>query len=215
MQQDSVDLAPSFFFKPVDSGNTNLDSSDTGSLSGDPSISPLAIFRESTDDIDQAPPLPEVQRANPISDPSSMSSSSEEDLVPLSVDDGCRVVVSPYPFSHTSQEEIEEREQLWAGSWTSDMPATELVQNEYSKFLFQVDYARFFERTGCQGEVMDCDDFSLSSKEAHSISPEDLCISEDPESFWERGVEDVPLIDRTNSPAMVSLGESYPSSPRA
>jgi hypothetical protein len=213
MQQESVDLAPSFFFKPVDSANTDLDASDTSSLSGDP-ISPLAIFREATDDVDRAPPLPEVQRANPISDPSSMSLSAEEDLVPLSVEDGCRVVVSPYPFSHTSQEEIEEREQLWACSWTSDMPTTELIQNEHNKFLFQVDYAHFFERKGCQGEVMDCDDFSLSSKEAHSINPEELCISEDPESFWEQGVEDIPLFDRTNSPAMVSLADSHPSSPR-
>lgn len=81
----------------------------------------------------------------------------------------CRII-SPYPYPHASQEEIEERKHL------SDCCSLScLMQNDYG----------FFAR-------MDYDDFSISSKEIHSLSEVDVCLhsmSDEPTFFWEQAEE--------------------------
>jgi hypothetical protein len=221
MSEAGVDNAPTYSFKPIElelaspidpslDPNTSGDSIDIGLC-----MSPGEIFRGSDEgDImfnDAA--LPFVRRANPIYDQQSSAGVDSEEEEEYMEDETCRRVISPYPFSHTSKEEIEELEQLTnAFDWN-----LQGAQNDNSrgchekKFSIEVDYSRFFQHGVAVGDqVMDeYDDFSLSSHEANSLS-EDLClgsISEDPASFWEEGIVPI-LLYRNESSTQVSLGSA-------
>jgi hypothetical protein len=108
---------------------------------------------------------PLVQRANPIQEQSPNR------------------VISPYPFSHTSQEEMEDREHLSTTGWNMQADDEQQLQ---PKALFQFDYAQLFESSFIPVEqdcfMEDCDDFSLESSLADDLS------LDDPASFWQEGV---------------------------
>jgi hypothetical protein len=142
-----------------------------------------------------------VQRANPVGG----SYATVEDDFESSIR-----VISPYPFSHTSQEEIEDREQLagafdWALQSDQDLPQTENVER-----VFEMDYAQFFEMDGMDVDSTasacsaadDTDDFSVAS----NVS-DDLCLDKtDPTSFWNAGImKNDAQQQRSESPSQVSL----------
>jgi hypothetical protein len=111
------------------------------------------------------------------------------------LEDHHRRVISPYPFSHTSQQEVEELEQLTNScDWSLQKVRTEKGSAWGGKKIsILVDYTRFLEFGGMAvDQVMD-DDFSISSREAHSLS-DDFClssISDNPASFWEECIDPV------------------------
>lgn len=215
-----VDIAPFCSFKPIDPEQAAssiappLDpNSSCDSLEINQGMSPTEIFRECGDDdniMDADEELPRVRRANPIND---QHIASGDDIDEDAEEGMGSRVISPYPFSHTSKEEIEEREQLTnAFDWSQEaVDSYECSDGHEMKFSIQVDYSRFFELVGTIGDQVmeDCDDFSLSSHEANSLS-ENLClasISEDPAAFWEVGVGHIAS-NRCDSPAQVSHGSA-------
>lgn len=196
-----IDLDPAY---PVDLMLDAVSSSD--SLDIGPGMAPTEIFRESGDgvNIHAESSLPRFRRANPI-DQRKVAAGEGEDMEECSY---CRVI-SPYPFSHTSKEEIEEREQLTnAFDWTLETEPNDncgMLNGWDTKCAVQVDYSRFFELLeAVNDQVMDeCDDFSLSSHEANSLS-DDLFFSDNPASFWEEGSGPI-LSNRGLSLTQVSL----------
>jgi len=213
MNLDNSKMIAHFMFKPIDMESVSYNSSDN--LFNAQPVSPTEIFREmalaeeKVDHISNTSHcLLSVRRANPIN-------SSECD------DEMCSRVISP--FSHTaSMEELEEREQLGETlDWAVQLEGNESMMAKGGGGDMQqclVDYSRFFDPQTLANnmDVMDCcDDFSLSSHEANSLS-EDFCletISEDPASFWEEGIDATPPEgDRPWSPNEVSLGASDHSS---
>lgn len=86
----------------------------------------------------------------------------------------CRII-SPYPYPHASQEEIEEREHL----------------SDCSLSCFMHSSIGLKQSDDGLSALMDCDDFTISSKEIHSLSGDDIClhsISDDPTLFWQEAV---------------------------
>jgi hypothetical protein len=220
MIKASVEIAPIYSFKPIDLDHGSpadplLDPNlSSDSLDIEPGMSPTEIFRESGegDCMVEDASLLFVQRANPIDEQQSGAAGEDDDDEDMEEGSCCRVI-SPYPFSHTSKEEIEEREQLTSVfDWNLQAADSENTAARHEKkFSIQVDYSRFFELGEAVNDqaMDDCDDFSLSSHEANSLS-EDLClasISEDPASFWEDGVGPI-VSDRNESPTQVSLGSA-------
>lgn len=221
----SETIAPTYTFKTIDFELASpidplLDpNSSSESLEIGLGMSPNEIFRESGDSaniMNEVASLSLVRRANPLNDREIVAAAEYDDEEEDMVEDGNYYrVISPYPFSHASKEEIEEREQLTnAFDWDLQTAHNEKTSGRHEKkFSIQVDYSRFFELgEGVYDQAMDdCDDFSLSSQEANSLS-EDLClasISEDPASFWEEGVGPI-MTFRGVSPAQVSLGSAEP-----
>jgi len=83
-----------------------------------------------------------------------------------------RRIISPYPYSHSSQEKVDECEQL-------------LTDGSLSSYLMH-------GNDGLSVILMDCDDFSISSREMYSLSKDDyMClhsISDDHTKFWEESM---------------------------
>jgi hypothetical protein len=115
--------------------------------------------------------LPFVCRANPVESMDCSHGSSSEDCF----EEETQRVISPFP----------------AGGEDDMMPpsAADLVE--------EVNFSHFFPSVN----VMECDDFSLSSAEAS----DDLILEDfgSPESFWE-----IPSDSRSPSPAQISVGSS-------
>jgi hypothetical protein len=230
MVEEFVDIAPLYSFKPIEQGPTapidpliDIDpDSSCDSLDICPGmLSPTDIFRDSIDgesvmDEDMGE-LPYVRRANPINEQQSATIDDESDL-----DDGDDDeigsssyfrVISPYPFSHTSEEEIEDRKQLNSVlEWRIKLNHNDKSSSRFGQKC-HVDYSSFFELSENinNDQVMadECDDFSLSSHEANSLSEDGFLgsISEDPASFWEEGVGPI-MSDRSQSPTQISLGSA-------
>jgi hypothetical protein len=153
--------------------------------------SPLTIFRDSENEISGCS-LQLVKRANPIgsSMDNSFSSSTttttattqdchneEDDLVWT---DAQQRVISPFPGDEFPDEMPP------VDSWNVDEP------------IDSMDFTHFFPAANSQ--VMQCDDFSLSS-----ACEDDLVLADDltnPESFW----ESASRLDRSASPAQISVG---------
>jgi hypothetical protein len=223
MVEAFVDIAPLHSFKPIDLEmaapldrllEIDPDSSSDSIDIGRGVLTPIDIFRDNSMDGDSIADedmggLPYVRRANPIDEQHSATIDDESDLDDDTMETGDSPhfrVISPYPFSHTSKEEIEDREHL-----TSILEWSLEVRPKC-----HVDYSGFFALGGAANntdQVMsdECDDFSLSSHEANSLSQDGFLgsISEDPKSFWEEGVGPV-MSDRSQSPTQVSLGSSEP-----
>ena len=219
MVEAFVDIAPLHSFKPIDLElaapidrlfEIDPDSSSDSVDIGRGVLTPIDIFRDNSMDGDSIVDedmggLPYVRRANPINEQQSatIDESDEDDDTMEAVDLPHFRVISPYPFSHTSKEEMEDREQL-----TSILEWTLEVRPKC-----HVDYSSFFELGDAANhdQVMsdECDDFSLSSHEANSLSQDGFLgsISEDPASFWEEGVGPI-MSDRSQSPTQVSLGST-------
>jgi hypothetical protein len=227
MVEAFVDIAPLFSFKPIVMEaavppNDQLleidpDSSSDSLDIGRGTMTPIDIFRENSMDggdsiVDEdVGGLPFVQRANPINEQQSATVDDESDFD--DDDTGMEIegsqylrVISPYPFSHTSKEEIEDREQL-----TNNLKWG-LSSSMHHKC--HVDYSTFFEsseaaRNNDLAMSEEYDDFSLSSHEANSLSKDGFLgsISEDPASFWEDGAGPV-MSDRSQSPTQVSIGST-------
>ena len=197
---NSGELASNFSFKPID---LDISSSSSESFDAEP-VSPNTIFRyfgEGDNNDCQS-----LRRANPIKE----HSSGEEDMMGLEPSESR--VISPYPFSHQpSREELEEREQLTSAFGWKLHPRVEEYQEDERQHHY-VDYSLYFPTSNEQ--EMECDDFSISSNEASSLSDDLETISKDPASFWEDGIEPVST-DRAESPTEVSLGSSDSESPRA
>jgi hypothetical protein len=221
MVEAFVDIAPLHSFKPIDLEpgapidrlfQIDPDSSSDSLEIGRGVLTPIDIFRDNSMDgesiVDEdMGGLPHVRRANPINEQQSatIDESDEDDDTMEAVDLPYFRVISPYPFSHTSKEEMEDREQLTnILEWSLDI-----------RPKCHVDYSSFFELGDAANsdQVMsdECDDFSLSSHEANSLSQDGFLgsISEDPASFWEEGVGPI-MSDRSQSPTQVSLGSTEP-----
>jgi hypothetical protein len=219
MAEAFVDIAPLHCFKPIDvepseatdryleiDPDSSCDSIDIGRGV----LTPIDIFRDNSMDSDSIVEedfggLQYVRRANPINEQQSATMDDESDFDDDLMETQFRVI-SPYPFSHTSAEEMEDREQL-----TSILEWSLEVRPKC-----HVDYSGFFAldneaRNNDQFMSEECDDFSLSSHEANSLSQDGFLgsISEDPASFWE-GCVGPEMSDRSQSPTQVSLGSSEP-----
>jgi len=221
---DRVDLAPpTFTFKPIDEEGVGGCEDDVSSISSgcsshderyslDPGLPPsAAIFRDGREQ------SVSVQLAHPIG-PGSTSVDDDDDVAMEEDAFACRLI-SPYPFSQASHEEITEREELTNTpiKWTLEPePSSTTTSNTKQESVsVQVNYSSFFAGLlgGDVGEIdaeMDeCDDFSVSVNDVESLS-RDLGL-EDPASFWEKGASNIPnsiFIERTKSPTEVSLGSS-------
>ena len=221
MVEAFVDIAPLHSFKPIDLEpaapidrllEIDPDSSSDSIDIGRGVMTPIDIFRDNSMDGDSIvdEDMPYVRRANPINEQHSATTIDDEsDLDDDTMETGELPhfrVISPYPFSHTSKEEMEDREQL-----TSILEWSLEVRPKC-----HVDYSGFFglsDTANDNDQVMsdECDDFSLSSHEANSLSQDGFLgsISEDPASFWEDGVGPV-MSDRSQSPTQISLGSTEP-----
>lgn len=184
------DVVYSGSFKPI-----NLYSSSDESFDVEP-ISPTGvIFRE----VNETEGLPSssfltVRRANPVKDLSTSIHSVAEGDFPSS---SSQSALAPYPLPPCPEEAMQEAEASTNLSWT-------IQQDEYGPEA-RVDFSRYFEMNA---SMDDCDDFSLSSQEANSMSDEnfDFGAIEDPTAFWEQGVPPGSPRERgTLSPAQVSL----------
>jgi hypothetical protein len=228
MVDDFVDIASQYSFKPIEpesvppidplqlDPNSSCESLDLGQGM----LSPIDIFRDTIDGGESVIGDEEmggyVRRANPINEQQSATVAEEEES---DIDDEememaaspCFRVISPYPFSHASKEELEEREQLTSVplEWNLDM-GIHCFSSGDTEGKCHVDYSSFFELNvhinNDQVMAEDCEDFSLSSHEANTLSENDFLgsISEDPASFWGEGG---PIMsDRSQSPTQVSLG---------
>jgi hypothetical protein len=141
-----------------------------------------------------------VQRANPVGG----SYTTVEDDFESSIR-----VISPYPFSHTSQEEIEDREHL-AGAFDWALQSDhDIQQPDLAVRVFEMDYAQFFEMNDMDVDSTttptdDTDDFSVASNVSY-----DLCLDNtDPTSFWNAGImknDAVQPSQQSDAPSQVSL----------
>lgn len=197
------EIAPSYKFKPIDIDDEHIiEDRLVQNLRQQESQHELQmvgadmIFREVPDNNMTENGLL-VRRANPVG---SYTASIEDD-----VESSCRVI-SPYPFSHTSQEEIEDREQL-AGAFDWALPSDETQQPDPCREarIFEMDYARFFDMDVDDSPDADSDDFSVAS----SVSI-DLCLDgTDPTAFWDVGMNALTSMkndaQRPKSPSQVSL----------
>lgn len=198
MDSERVDIAPAFSFKPVDDDVSSIASSQDDDSLLNPGQSPsMDIFRPGRDTTS----IDEKQR-------SSATASDNDNDEAMDDASAARRVISPYPFSHASREEIAEREQL-----TNDLSWTLTTDNFtcITKQLIAADYdykcifgklADAVMNEGC------CDEFSVSTHDADSLSG-DLDLR-NPASFWEEGASTIPtsiiIVERTKSPTEVSLG---------
>lgn len=201
-------IAPCYKFKPIDVDENHIiieQDSFVQNMRQQESQQELQmvgadmIFREVPDNNITEDSLL-VRRANPVG---SYTASAEDEL-----ESSCRVI-SPYPFSHTSKEEMDDREQL-AGAFDWALPSDETQPSDGGEArIFEMDYARFFD-IDCMdvdgSTNADSDDFSVES----SVSI-DLCLSEtDPTTFWDVGVNLLTSVkndvqQRPKSPSQVSL----------
>jgi len=209
------------FFKPVDV--TGLSSSED---SYDPpsASSPSLIFRENLE-VDNAPrnaAAPAVpflvRRANPIKERSS-GSIGDDDEYPSRV-------ISPHPFDPEAGQR-QDHDGLTSSvsrEWTAvvDGPVrgggSLKRARDDAEVSMEPDYSRFFEfhpsapssprELGVGG--MECDDFSISSYEADSLSENFSFggISRDPSHFWDEAIDragSTASNEDRSSPAQVSL----------
>lgn len=168
-------------------------------------MSPADIFRDDSGDCEmEVESLQTLRR--PINEQQQppllavLDSCKERREASSAQDESSRRVISPYPFSHRSKEESEGLEQLTnAFDWSLETAHYNTgcsVDKRCEKVVpVFIDYSQFFNFGEVEiDQVMNsCDDFSLSSIEANSLS-DDFClstISEDPASFWEEGMASV------------------------
>ena len=212
MNLENIEIAPNLSFKPIESDPSSCDSFDAAHP-----ISPTDIFRdtpmggEENNDTDLLHCQCVVRRANPIGNSQSgnnnEANSSESHLI------------SPFPFTPTaSKEELEEREMLTSSlRWEAGLDGGGGVEMETFKEnqpTVHVDFSRFFEPVllgSSNIDIMDCDDFSLSSDDERSLSVDLATISKDPESFWEESIAVAPSTSGNVSPTQVSLGSVEPA----
>jgi hypothetical protein len=201
MENERVDIAPAFSFKPVDDdGNSSVLSASSSSsdfmMEGCLPTDNCRLGRDGT--------YPNLVKQR----------STREDYY-VTTDDAASAfrVISPYPFSHTSREEISERELLSDALLTLGSPKKKddhrIMTGNKINAAIEVDYSSFFGRTSDENDVAmeECDDFSVSIQDADTIS-KDLGLG-DPASFWEDGACSIPssiFIVRSKSPTEISLG---------
>lgn len=211
----SIDLSPCSTAESLDGENKN--------------VSPMAIFRDVVvgassnnnvvDDHDTSLSAPLVMRANPINE-RRMDDADEDDVDAInyrelfisdssasresSSSSSSSRVISPYPFPQPSQEDMDEREQLWKLQPAATIGGYPL--RGHAEQHMPIDYAPYFAFASGSGE-MECDDFSASSRDANSLSDEDLeDISGDPASFWEGSIDGTGnSVDRSLSPDHQSI----------
>jgi hypothetical protein len=187
-------IYPRFSFKAID-----IETSSASDSYDDELVSPTNIFRDASNSHNDPISVSPLQLANPVHE--QHDSSENYDSVR---------VISPYPFSHASQEEIEEREQLTGTlDWSmhpEDTGDSSITEEHIHAGEYCVNYSLYFQ-SGAQQMDCDDDDFSVSSHEANSIE-DDLClenISEDPASFW-KDDHDLPCLEqRIRMPSQVIL----------
>lgn len=108
--------------------------------------------------------------------------------------------IAPYPYSQTERE-LQERERLTQQvgyNWTGEKAAP---------FSISFDQVPNDE---------DCDDFSLTSREAGSLADECFSLDQDPASFWDEG-DEIPVTAEGRSqppPSSISVGSMNESSLR-
>jgi hypothetical protein len=188
-------------FKPID-----LDPSTSTDFSGE-TVSPNTIFRYALNgDEDQCmPDASFLQRANPIVEGRDEDMMAESGMQQQQQQQQQyqhmyhRHIVSPLPLC------VDERDQ--AVSFSLSYRMEETVDPSVT-----VDYSQYFAHQTMQinntAVLLDCDDFSISSQEASTIS-DDLGLesfSDNPASFWEDGLDFSPPAIRSESPTQVSLG---------
>jgi hypothetical protein len=180
---------------------------------------PMAIFRDigcggtsnnavvdDQEDISLSAPALIVRRANPILERRMDDDDDDDDVSEANIQyrELSTGVISPYPFPQPSQEDMDEKEQLWKLQPTATIGGYPLGGGDNEP----IDYAPYFAFAAASGSgEMECDDFSVSSCEANSLSDEDLeDISGDPASFWEGSIEDAGFsVDRSLSPELQSI----------
>lgn len=147
-----------------------------------------------------------LQRHVKHNDSSNMKGEDDDDDDAIA--SACRVI-SPYPFSHTSHDEITGRMQLLANnaiSWTLDSDDS-YDDDKKTELDVPGEHCWFY---AMESDIVmdDCDDFSVSINGQDSLS-RDLGL-EDPAAFWEEGASTIPhsiiIQRRSNSPNEVSLG---------
>jgi hypothetical protein len=221
---DGIQIDSSYSFKPIG----QLEASESDSFDCEP-VSPTAIFRDSAEGYyphhdnsnnDRDPmsisPL-QLALANPIYEQRGSAHGGVDGDFDIDVDGdgdgdsfqasgGGTRVISPFPFLHATQRELEERQELRGEAITWSMPIEEIVdgsttQEHQHVSHRRVDYSLFFQSganvnvnatVNASGAGMDCDDFSISSHEAESIEDDLWCfekISGDPAAFWEEGMD--------------------------
>ena len=214
MSLDSIELAPSSSFKPIDfEPSSSCDSFDVPVTNA---VSPTEIFRYTAvmdEDTEMAKEnILSVRRANPIGvsrdynsmDQARTAQTTNASAAPSTTNTtNSHHWISPLPFSPTaSKEELEERDMLTTSlGWDSRV---EPLEGGNGQPTVQLDFSRFFEPAALDStaEIMDCDDFSLSSHDANSLSQDLETISKDPASFWEGSMQ---TASGTDSPTQVSL----------
>ena len=208
MDNERFDIAPAFSFKPVDDdGNSSVlstSSSSSDDVGNDNLLMmgvclPTEIFRFGSDSTP-----PKLGKPRPTRD----DFGAADDVA------AAFRVISPYPFSHTSSEEISEREHL-SNALRLTLESHCNKDDHQTTTRHEENDAIQVEYFNCSGPITDendvemeeCDDFSVSLQDADSLST-DLGL-EDPASFWEDGASAIPssiFIMRTKSPTEISLG---------
>jgi hypothetical protein len=129
-------------------------------------------------------------------------------------------LISPVPYSRC-EVGFEGQNKLTGigGDWAMDEEASiETIENFPSQQQTQGEgscsslYNFYFETISMD----DCDDFSISTHGSEDFEDEDFClerITEDPASFWEKGVTQSTQ-ERTVSPAQISVGSDCESPTR-
>jgi hypothetical protein len=198
MHNHAEGIDSSYSFKPIEHLGAS-EESDSTSFDGEPMLS-TAIFRDTAEGLhiytnrsnnnnnNDPMSISPLQLANPIFE----QRGSVGDVDGLG---GSMRVISPYPFFHASQQEVEERQQLKTWSMPTEETIDASTTREHSlNNNKRIDYSLFFQSGVNQvaSGGMDCDDFSISSHEAESIEDDLWCfekISGDPAAFWEEGMD--------------------------
>jgi len=156
--------------KPAITPPTKPQSTAHSLMSGRSSPSPdifrdISMSGEGDEETHIVSPVPPVRCTNPFRE-----NRNDVDQLPVLVRDesACQGVISPYPYSYASREEIEERALLnitlaWPISDSSD------EQDSKQRSSMPVDYSHYFGLVAQNDDnqvVMDCDDFSMTSDDS-------------------------------------------------
>jgi hypothetical protein len=177
MSLENLELSSNLSFKPIEFET----SSSCDSFDAHP-VSPIEIFRDQIlmddENADMADGhLLSVRRANPIGASRESFEGNGEGIE--------HNLITPFPFSPCpSKEELEERDMLTTSLGWEPRLEVVLKGDRGEQTMVQVDFSRFFDLHNSI-EIMECDDFSLSTQDANSISDDLGNISKDPASFWE------------------------------
>lgn len=188
MSDENEEIAPLYSFKPIDGDMPLLDNSiSNDSLLSEDGGLPTSIFREVSNSATTERQLPMASQSSSMG----LTSGAVVTDVEMAAD---RHVISPYPFSHASQEEIEDREQLSAVfNWALESSSTLDCNPHSSKMHFQ------FENAESLDGAMDCDDFSVESEVSDNLCLDS--ISDNPSSFWGDCTNEMAYTQNENSAA--------------